>query len=697
GHAATDVAAPRTPGRRGPFTSRSSRRSPSSESFPSFPVLETLVALVAFTMAPARVSRVSQLRNQVAALETALRELQSQQDTHGPGSASTYAARVPTNLPSFCGRRQDDVRQWLFHVETMCKIHAHDVCDDNAMLPAIAGLAVAEPASGWFLNWANTVPPEKQVWGRFKIDVLAHFEASNYQATLRLKLLNLRQEGDIEDINGCFADLNFRVEDMGELDRVSHYCIGLKHQTQSYVKLHNPLTLSDVMDLALKYEGAHFMKEYRPPRIGERSVRRNRPHDRPPQSQRQPNRPLPKRPDLSRCKPKPTEARRDTRKLKCFFCSKMFAYRHAFVTEAELPVDAHPSRELRVQTGDGRTVSSPLELVHVNMEVPGVPTCYATTAVVYDLPDRIDCILGMPFFEEKQPQVDWKTTPTSVTTPADPRCSRKANAAQEEVLPATSTDYLGVAVPETDKQPSAKKLDASREMACPGESDLRKKLVYEVHQAEAFAEASTPAQDFILVLTNEAIKKVKRDTAHPDESDDVASEKARRFLDTDWESFSSNPACTNLRTRLAATLRRCQEALAEAQERMRTAYNRNCADQGCPRRPSSVQMDVIGRRVHNRAYELNLRSRLHPEFNTSLLKPYFEGSRSSAPARAVLGDGLIIVRSIVGKRMRKKLPSTVIRPMAHANSRLPSHHPPNSRSSPSGPSTTALEQPQGTA
>ncbi|DBA00051.1 TPA: hypothetical protein N0F65_003717, partial [Lagenidium giganteum] len=558
-------------------------------------------------------------------------------DTPVPGSASTYAARVPTNLSSFRGRRQDDVRQWLFHVETMCKIHAHDICDDNAILPAIAGLAVLEPASGWFLNWANTVPPEELVWGRFKIDVLAHFAASNYQATVRLKLLNLRQEGDIEGYNGRFAELIFRVEDMGELDRVSHYCIGLKHQTQSYVKLQNPITLSDALNLALKYEGAHFTKECRAPRMEERSDRRNRLHDRPPQGHRQPDRPFPKRPDLSRYKPKPTEVRRDTRKLKCFFCNRMghlkrdcFQFKktnggseqgngaphhlhlvsdhplpyqssplielqvaiktdgtsrtaralldcgatttylsRAFVTKAEPPVVAHPSRELRVQTGDGRTVSSPLELVHVNMEVPGVPTYYATAAMVYDLPDRIDCILGMPFFEEKQPQVDWKTRTISVTTPANaPSLLEKGspvedsglqNAAQEEVLPATSADSLGVAMPETDKQQSAKPLDASREMACPGELDVRKKSVRtktdllftmgveasqglctkyikRKHLRKLLRQKSEdPAQDFILVLTDEAIKKVKRDIVHPDKPDHVASEKARRFLDTDWE------------------------------------------------------------------------------------------------------------------------------------------------------------------
>ncbi|DAZ94577.1 TPA: hypothetical protein N0F65_004337 [Lagenidium giganteum] len=173
------------------------------------------------------------------------------------------------------------------------------------------------------------------------------------------------------------------------------------------------------------------------------------------------------------------------------------------------------------------------------MEVPRVLTCYATAAVVYNLPEKIDCILGMPFIEEKQPQVDWKARTISVTTPADTPSlleegspvedSGLQNAAQEEVLPATSTDSLGVAVPKTDKQPNAKKLDASPEMACPGESDVRKKSVrtktdllftmgFEDSQGLCTKyskrkqlrkllrqKSEDPAQDFILVLINKAI------------------------------------------------------------------------------------------------------------------------------------------------------------------------------------------------
>ncbi|ETK72762.1 hypothetical protein L917_19950, partial [Phytophthora nicotianae] len=57
-------------------------------------------------------------------------------------------ARVPSSLPKFKGKRDDDVRQWLFQVETLCRINGHDATDDNYMLPSISGTVMEESASG---------------------------------------------------------------------------------------------------------------------------------------------------------------------------------------------------------------------------------------------------------------------------------------------------------------------------------------------------------------------------------------------------------------------------------------------------------------------------------------------------------------------------------------------------------------------
>ncbi|KAG3006234.1 hypothetical protein PC121_g15311 [Phytophthora cactorum] len=117
-----------------------------------------------------------------------------------------------------------------------------------------------KPASGWFLHWSSTT---RDTWGIFREHVLQHFEASNYQSVLREKLQRLKQTVDIETYNGEYSALIFRVERMSVLDQVLCYANGLKSRTRSYVKLENPETLSEAMDVAVKYEDTHFVDEVR--------------------------------------------------------------------------------------------------------------------------------------------------------------------------------------------------------------------------------------------------------------------------------------------------------------------------------------------------------------------------------------------------------------------------------------------------
>ncbi|EGZ28910.1 hypothetical protein PHYSODRAFT_258166 [Phytophthora sojae] len=211
-------------------------------------------------------AQLTQLRAQIATLEATNQAARATSGDHKP--------RVPSGLPKFKGKRDEDVRQWLFQVETLCRIHGHDASDENDTLPSIAGMAMEELASGWFLFWALRTPAEDQTWGQFSRDAISHFEASNYQAMLRQKLGQLRQGGDIEEYNGKYSSLIFRVESIGEVEQVSYYCDSLMRATQAYVKLQNPTELSEAMDQAVKYKMSHFGAERKTGR--ERSEREQR-------------------------------------------------------------------------------------------------------------------------------------------------------------------------------------------------------------------------------------------------------------------------------------------------------------------------------------------------------------------------------------------------------------------------------------
>ncbi|GMF51055.1 unnamed protein product [Phytophthora fragariaefolia] len=228
-------------------------------------------------------------------------------------------------------------------------------------------------------------PVEEQTWAQFTQDALAHFEASNYQAVLRQKLCQLHQVDDIENYNGKYSALIFRVENMSEEDQVSYYCDGLKRATQAYVKLQNPMTLSEAMDQAVKYEMFHFGGDSKTNR--EKPEREQRFRGKP-----RANHPRDKKPFSKRSfKPghyAPTE--KDKEGHVCYYC--------------KMPVHSkHDCKKLKSDQENDQ----PRHWRRSKFNSSVYPK-YPCIAVVFNIPDEFDRVLGMPFFVDVQPNIDWK-------------------------------------------------------------------------------------------------------------------------------------------------------------------------------------------------------------------------------------------------------------------------------------------------
>jgi hypothetical protein len=65
-------------------------------------------------------------------------------------------------------------------------------------------------------------------------------------------------------------------------------------------------------------------------------------------------------------------------------------------------------KNIRVKLGDNQIVVAELEVLPLEIQVSGVDEAFKCVAVVYAIPDEFDCILGIPFFEDVQPQIDWR-------------------------------------------------------------------------------------------------------------------------------------------------------------------------------------------------------------------------------------------------------------------------------------------------
>jgi hypothetical protein len=76
-------------------------------------------------------AQLAQLRSQIVLLQSI-----------AANSSTENNLRVLNKLSKFKRNRGDDVRQWLYQVETLCRIHGHDLTDDNAAIPSISRTAV---------------------------------------------------------------------------------------------------------------------------------------------------------------------------------------------------------------------------------------------------------------------------------------------------------------------------------------------------------------------------------------------------------------------------------------------------------------------------------------------------------------------------------------------------------------------------
>ncbi|GMF22833.1 unnamed protein product [Phytophthora fragariaefolia] len=147
----------------------------------------------------------------------------------------------------------------------------------------------------------------------------------------------------------------------------------------------------------------------------------------------------------------------------------------------------YTERTIRVKLGDNKIGEAILELVTIETQLKNVPNDQCVS-VVFDIPEESDCVLGVP----------------------------GKNVKAETMFTLGVVDSDGV---ET-KYATRKK--------------LRKFL--------RLSGKDAPEHDFMVVLTNDTIKRIEQDLKRNDEPDNVGSEKANRFLHTDWESFMNNPA-----------------------------------------------------------------------------------------------------------------------------------------------------------
>ncbi|KAG4050902.1 hypothetical protein PC123_g13852 [Phytophthora cactorum] len=289
-----------------------------------------------------------------------------------------------------------------------------------------------------------------------------------------------------------------------------------------------------------------------------------------------------------------------------------------WVEEHQLQTTKFDDKNIRVKLGDNQIIQTILEVLPLNITASGIQDAYKCVAVVYAIPDKFDCILGIPFFEDVQPQIDWRgrrikgtgiktlrwertgeaygpieegrpviaprlrrsveakvlsakrpdpcrgaaleTDVTSAAGPARDVAQEKSPGVfceQQEDAPAGKgsaasdggkSSGRGGTAGKTEGSSSARGKDNVVEkmftMGVVDESGVQTEYITrkKLRKLLRIKAKSADEPDVMLVLTNETIKQVARSLQRRDQPDNIATAEVQRYLETDWDSFRSNPA-----------------------------------------------------------------------------------------------------------------------------------------------------------
>ncbi|ETN03936.1 hypothetical protein PPTG_15252 [Phytophthora nicotianae INRA-310] len=221
---------------------------------------------------------------------------------------------------------------------------------------------------------------------------------------------------------------------MSEVDQLSTYCDGLKRATQAYVKLRNATPLSEAIDKAAKYEMSHLSGEHKATREKPRREQQSRGRTSSRQSSDkksvqqevlQPGSLRPRGtdqtmlveegPDVAKASEEDLTKNEDTLNL---LCDDPLVYNRALLFSIEGAMVQGGNKfgtkflldcgaMYRGRLGDNKMGESILAVVKIKIRLQFAPN-YQCVAVVFAIPEKFDCVLGMPFFVDVHPDIDRK-------------------------------------------------------------------------------------------------------------------------------------------------------------------------------------------------------------------------------------------------------------------------------------------------
>ena len=189
------------------------------------------------------------LQQQVAELQHIIQQLVQQQ-------ANVDASRSKLKLPKppETNGRQPSPVNWSHKMETYLTAEGANLHDPSIV--AIAAAYLKDSALNWYRQHEQSVDAGKAQpyasWEEFKKAFIARFTPVDPEVDARERLDRLTQTRSVFAYAQTFNTYMLELPHMDENDRIHRFIRGLKPEVRIHVKLQQPTTLHDAVELAIK-------------------------------------------------------------------------------------------------------------------------------------------------------------------------------------------------------------------------------------------------------------------------------------------------------------------------------------------------------------------------------------------------------------------------------------------------------------
>jgi hypothetical protein len=138
---------------------------------------------------------------------------------------------------------------------------------EDAACVTFAAAYLRDSALNWWLQVSRDASegraPVLNTWAKFKIAFIARFTPISPEVSAREELDRLSQSGPVSAYATTFTSLMLELPHMDEADRVHRFIRGLKPAVRMEIKLRQPKTLADAIELALQADSLLWAAEGR--------------------------------------------------------------------------------------------------------------------------------------------------------------------------------------------------------------------------------------------------------------------------------------------------------------------------------------------------------------------------------------------------------------------------------------------------